>query len=180
MDCHFVQDAHGNTKLYGEVRAAIEIGCVDCHGTVDRRANLITSGPASDTSGTPDRPGRNLKALVTPFEAPGSGLEVGDKILQRVRWSSPTWRWEITQTRATRSTPATRPLQRQGGTPPRLCSSMTPVHWCGAICQYNLASSPVRADRQVNELHRVPHFVEPKLLRLSLASKGEPQDSAAS
>jgi len=32
VDCHFVQDKHGNTKLYGEVRAAIEIACIDCHG----------------------------------------------------------------------------------------------------------------------------------------------------
>ena len=33
IDCHYQQDNHGNTKLYGEVRAAIEIGCIDCHGT---------------------------------------------------------------------------------------------------------------------------------------------------
>ena len=96
VDCHFVQDAHGNTKLYGEVRAAIEIGCVDCHGTVDRRANLITSGPASDTSGTPDRPGRNLKALVTPFKK-RRFEQVGDKILQR-SMVEPDLAWEITQT----------------------------------------------------------------------------------
>src|SRR5207247_1875997 len=44
IDCHFVQDVHGNTKLYGEVRAAIEIQCIDCHGTVTQRANLRTSG----------------------------------------------------------------------------------------------------------------------------------------
>ncbi len=41
-DCHFYQDSHGNTKLYGEVRAAIEIQCIDCHGTrraiVDRQS----------------------------------------------------------------------------------------------------------------------------------------------
>ena len=33
VDCHFMQDDHGNTKLYSEVRAAIEIQCIDCHGT---------------------------------------------------------------------------------------------------------------------------------------------------
>ena len=47
IDCHFAQDAHGNGKLYGETRNAIEIGCVDCHGTVERKALLTTSGPAS-------------------------------------------------------------------------------------------------------------------------------------
>lgn len=39
VDCHFKQDNHGNGKLYGEVRNAIEIDCVDCHGTVWQRAD---------------------------------------------------------------------------------------------------------------------------------------------
>ena len=30
-DCHFKTDAHGNGKLYGEVRDAISIRCEDCH-----------------------------------------------------------------------------------------------------------------------------------------------------
>jgi hypothetical protein len=63
IDCHFVQDVHGNTKLYGEVRAAIEIQCIDCHGTVTDRPSLRTSGPASDS--LPG--GRDLAALRTPF-----------------------------------------------------------------------------------------------------------------
>ena len=33
VDCHFVQDMHGNGRLHGEVRAACEIQCIDCHGT---------------------------------------------------------------------------------------------------------------------------------------------------
>ena len=45
IDCHFEQDNHGNGKLYGEPRAAIELDCVDCHGTIEQRATLITSGP---------------------------------------------------------------------------------------------------------------------------------------
>jgi hypothetical protein len=39
VDCHFKQDNHGDGKLYGEVRAAIEIDCVDCHGTITKRAD---------------------------------------------------------------------------------------------------------------------------------------------
>ncbi len=39
VDCHFKQDNHGDGKLYGEVRNAIEIDCVDCHGTVTKRAD---------------------------------------------------------------------------------------------------------------------------------------------
>ena len=39
VDCHFKQDNHGNGKLYGEVRNAIEIDCIDCHGTITKRAD---------------------------------------------------------------------------------------------------------------------------------------------
>ena len=65
VDCHFVQDVHGNGKLYGETRNAIEIGCEDCHGTVSHKATLITSGPASagDLSS-------NLLHYTTPWGQP--------------------------------------------------------------------------------------------------------------
>lgn len=66
VDCHFIQDVHGNGRLQGEVRAAIEIQCIDCHGTVERRATLRTSGPAAYTS-APGNQGRDLAALRTPF-----------------------------------------------------------------------------------------------------------------
>ncbi len=52
MDCHFTQDAHGNGLIYGEVANAIEIGCKDCHGTVDAVPTLRTSGPAAPEAGT--------------------------------------------------------------------------------------------------------------------------------
>ncbi len=45
-DCHFERDAHGNGKLYGEVRNAISIRCQDCHGTFNKRATLMASGNA--------------------------------------------------------------------------------------------------------------------------------------
>lgn len=61
VDCHFSQDNHGNGHIYGEVAAAIEIGCKDCHGTASAYPNLYSSGPAAlggglDFSGlrTPD------------------------------------------------------------------------------------------------------------------------------
>ncbi len=46
-DCHFQQDSHGTGILYNEPRAAVEIGCIDCHGTLREKANGITSGPAA-------------------------------------------------------------------------------------------------------------------------------------
>ena len=62
VDCHFEQDSHGNGKLYGETRNAVEIDCVDCHGTIQAKATLITSGTAAPQDGT------NLAALRTPWK----------------------------------------------------------------------------------------------------------------
>ena len=62
VDCHFLQDAHGNGKLYGETRNAIEIGCEDCHGTISHKATLITSGSAAAGDAS-----SNLARYRTPF-----------------------------------------------------------------------------------------------------------------
>ncbi len=59
-DCHFAQDAHGNGLMYGEVAAAVEIRCRDCHGTTAERANLRTSGPAAPKGGNDLRSMRNM------------------------------------------------------------------------------------------------------------------------
>ncbi len=52
VDCHFSQDMHGNGHIYGEVAAAIEIDCADCHGTAKKYPTLHTSGPAAKPGGT--------------------------------------------------------------------------------------------------------------------------------
>jgi hypothetical protein len=79
VDCHFIQDSHGDTKVYGEVRAAIEITCTDCHGTITEIAPLRTSGPSAkgniwkgmitDRSSDPAKKnaGRILSTMRTPF-----------------------------------------------------------------------------------------------------------------
>ncbi len=96
VDCHFIQDVHGNTKLYGEVRAAIEIQCIDCHGTITERASLSSSGPASDTSAAESgKLGRNLAALRTPFKQRRFERQA-KKIIQR-SMVEPDLAWEITQ-----------------------------------------------------------------------------------
>lgn len=80
VDCHFSGDAHGNGNLYTEVRAAIEIDCVDCHGTITEYATLKTSGPAAEGTGK-DR-GRDLTKLRTKFFVNGRAREV--RILQQL------------------------------------------------------------------------------------------------
>ena len=76
VDCHFSQDNHGNGHIYGEVAAAVEIDCKDCHGTVSAYPNLYTSGPAALQGGA------DLSALRNPdgrrrFEW------IDDKLMQR-------------------------------------------------------------------------------------------------
>jgi hypothetical protein len=99
-DCHFAQDNHGNGKIYGEPRAAVEIDCVDCHGTIRQKATLLTSGPAAPDGLRPGEPrGRHLETLRTP-----SGLRRfewrGDKLYQRSMTDSSV-EWEIVQTKDT-------------------------------------------------------------------------------
>ncbi|HEX4545652.1 MAG TPA: hypothetical protein VH110_04780 [Candidatus Acidoferrum sp.] len=96
-DCHFAQDNHGNGRIYGEPRAAVEIDCIDCHGTIRKKATLITSGPAAPDPVTPGgERGRHLDALRTPW-----GLRRfewrGDKLYQR-SMSEENKEWEIVQT----------------------------------------------------------------------------------
>ncbi|MBM3992608.1 MAG: hypothetical protein FJ303_00400 [Planctomycetes bacterium] len=98
VDCHFVQDSHGNGKLYGEVRAAIEIQCVDCHGTVSKHATLRTSGPAAaDPSKHNPDGGRDLNTLRTPFGKRRFERQ-GDKLIQN-SMVEPDLSWEVVQTK---------------------------------------------------------------------------------
>lgn len=89
VDCHFEQDVHGNGKLYGEARAAVEIDCVDCHGGIRARATLKTSNSAAPT------PPSDLSILRTPW-----GLRrfewTGGKLVQRSMVESGK-QWEVSQ-----------------------------------------------------------------------------------
>jgi len=60
-DCHFEQDAHGNGQLHGGFAESVEIGCVDCHGTINGRAKLRTTSPAAPPGG------HDLLNGLTPF-----------------------------------------------------------------------------------------------------------------
>ena len=86
-DCHFDVDVHGNGMLYGEPRNATAISCVDCHGTIDQRPTLITSGNAGQIN--------LLNTSNTPF-GPRFSWE-GTKLWQQSSMS-PDIRWEIPQT----------------------------------------------------------------------------------
>ncbi|MEO2015042.1 MAG: hypothetical protein ABGZ53_11800 [Fuerstiella sp.] len=102
VDCHFIQDVHGDTKLYGEVRAAIEIQCIDCHGTATQpaavlangRRQLRTSGPAArERDGK--TVGRNLSIMRTPF-GKRRFENIGNRIIQNSMVEKDL-SWELTQ-----------------------------------------------------------------------------------
>jgi hypothetical protein len=90
VDCHFEQDSHGNGKLYAEPRAAVELDCVDCHGTIDARATLISSGAASPAGGT------HFDALRTPWNTRRFEFR-GGKLFQRSMVEQDK-EWEVVQT----------------------------------------------------------------------------------
>ena len=93
-DCHFGTDVHGNGLLYGEPRAATAIECVDCHGTIEKRPSLVTSG----ASGT-FRDGRvepnDLSKGSTPWGP--RFYWVGRRLFQR-SMMTPDTVWEVPQT----------------------------------------------------------------------------------
>ncbi len=89
VDCHFRQDVHGNGKMYGQYADAIEISCVDCHGTIERRADLRTSGPAAPDGGT------GLLSGLTPWKQPRFKWK-NEKLVQR-SMLDPNKEWEVVQ-----------------------------------------------------------------------------------
>ena len=102
-DCHFDIDVHGNGLLYGEPRAATVITCIDCHGTINQRPSLQTTG----AGGTWDGKSRETK----PVDLTKSVTSWGPRFVwekdaahpeypRLYQYSSmqPGKRWEIPQT----------------------------------------------------------------------------------
>jgi hypothetical protein len=86
VDCHFENDVHGNGKLYGEARAATTIECIDCHGTVEKRPTLITTGNGGQI---------DLNNSAAPW---GPRFVWEGKRLYQYSTMSPNVHWEIPQT----------------------------------------------------------------------------------
>jgi hypothetical protein len=89
-DCHFAQDNHGNGNLYGETRNAVEVDCVDCHGTISKKASLKTSAAAAPPGGT------DLALLRTPWRQRRFYWQDG-KLYQRSMVEQNREPWEVVQ-----------------------------------------------------------------------------------
>ncbi len=87
IDCHFLQDVHGDGNLYSTNWDAIEIECEDCHGTGSSRATLVTSGPNGGNDLTRAK-NSDLQAFF---------VRQGDQIIQRSR-VTPGVAWRVPQT----------------------------------------------------------------------------------
>ncbi|HEX6591081.1 MAG TPA: multiheme c-type cytochrome, partial [Moraxellaceae bacterium] len=87
VDCHFSQDMHGNGHIYGEVAAAIEVDCADCHGTASRYPTLRTSGPAA-------RPGGMDMSLLRTQDGRKRFEWRDGKLFQRAA-TDPAMEWEV-------------------------------------------------------------------------------------
>ena len=86
IDCHFLQDVHGDGNVYSTNWDAIEIECEDCHGA-GKRTNFLTSGP---NGGNDLRRARNEDR--EPFFE-----ERGGRVIQRSR-VTPGLSWIVPQT----------------------------------------------------------------------------------
>lgn len=90
IDCHFAQDNHGDGNLYGETRDAVEVDCVDCHGTISHKATLRTSAAAAP------RGGHDLALLRTPWGERRFYWQAG-KLFQRSMVDRDRAPWEVVQ-----------------------------------------------------------------------------------
>ena len=107
VDCHFSQDAHGNGHIYGEVAAAIEIDCADCHGTVNELPDAVHQ-PARRRSPA----ARDLSLLRTQDGRKRFEWRDG-KLYQRAALD-PDKEWEMYAGQGHRQSAASE-VQRQGG-----------------------------------------------------------------
>jgi hypothetical protein len=153
VDCHFAQDAHGNGHIYGEVPAAIEIDCADCHGTADRYPTLRTSGPAA-------RPGGLEMSLLRTQDGRRRFEWRGGKLYQRSA-VEPNLEWEMSLVKDT-VTKGPSEVQREGGARE-------------ADTRGGRRHGPRR--RQDDLLH-VPPLVDHELRRLPPADPGQLEDRA--
>lgn len=95
VDCHFLNDTHGNGLLYVEPRAATAITCVDCHGKTNARPTLVTSGKGGEWTEEDGIKAIDLRESNTPF-GPRFQWE-GDRLFQQSSMEKGL-KWEIPQT----------------------------------------------------------------------------------
>ena len=84
IDCHFIQDLHGDGHVYSTNWDAMEIECEDCHGA-SQRTNGKTSGPNGGNimAGAKNRDGLPL------FQVTGNGAIQRSRVTPGLFWNVP-------------------------------------------------------------------------------------------
>lgn len=129
IDCHMLQDVHGDGHLYSTNWDAIEIECEDCHGAL-ARTTLLTSGP---NGGNDLRRGKN-DDLKPFFEEKDGG------ILQRSR-VTPGLAWKIPQTSEVQSPYAREAHDNRHLAPPGQGSTFAGAHGSSELTSAKLECS---------------------------------------
>ena len=91
VDCHFAQDSHGNGHIYTEVANAVEIDCVDCHGTANEYPTLKTSGPAAPPGST------DLSLIRNPDGRARFEWRDGKLYQRSLLWPDREWEMSLTK-----------------------------------------------------------------------------------
>ncbi len=97
VDCHFLNDMHGNGLLTVEPRAATAITCIDCHGTVSKHTTLVTSGVGGTLSENGKVKPVNLRESNTPFGPRFTWSADGKRLMQQSSMEK-NLQWEVPQT----------------------------------------------------------------------------------
>lgn len=97
VDCHFLNDMHGNGLLNVEPRAATAITCIDCHGTVSARPTLITAGKGGTLSEDGEIKPIDLRESNTPFGPRFRWSPDGKRLIQQSSMDK-NLEWEVPQT----------------------------------------------------------------------------------
>ena len=84
IDCHFLQDVHGDGHVYSTNWDHIEIECEDCHGAKSK-ATLLTSGP----TGGNDLTKAHDANLVPYFENKGGQIIQHSRVTPGLTWVVP-------------------------------------------------------------------------------------------
>ena len=130
VDCHFAQDNHGNGYIYGEVAHAVEIDCVDCHGTTNAYPTLRTSGPAALRTGT------DLSLLRNPDGRPRFEWREGHLYQRSILNGDVTWRIKLVKDTVDASSPDFNPRAARA----KLMSRNTGTqNWGRDVAQKDLA-----------------------------------------
>jgi hypothetical protein len=101
VDCHFEQDVHGDTHLYSEYQAAVQIQCQDCHGTATEFATLRFSGPAAKNDKTTNDGRKTRIGGKTPWGEDRFEVDPDTEAYVQRSMLYPDLKWELRQVKHT-------------------------------------------------------------------------------